>query len=161
MAAYKKKIIAFSIVVALGITVLMVCSAGSSVVEEQGQKFDNLSLPFENDSNLAAQSDDIPTTRELFFKMMFSVLLIVVLGAAVIYVSKKFGARITNLPGKKIHVIEPVSLGPRKAVHLLKIGNQGLLIGSTTENITKLADVTDALSEMESSTTKLDDNLRI
>jgi len=141
--------------------VLVVCSGSSTSSEQQKQKFDNLSLTFENDSNVATQPDDIHTTSELFFKMMLSVLLIVVLGAGAIYVSKKFGVRISNLPGKKIHVIETVSLGPRKAVHLLKIGNQGLLIGSTTESITKLADVTDVLSEMDSRTTKADDNLRI
>jgi len=86
---------------------------------------------------------------------------IVVLGAGAIYVSKKFGTRISNLPGKKIHIIETVSLGPRKTVHLLKIGSQGLLIGSTTESITKLADVTDVLSEIEPRTTKTDGDLRI
>jgi flagellar biosynthetic protein FliO len=161
VAAYKKKFVTFLIVVALGTAVLVVCSGSSTPSEQQEQKFDNLFLTFENDSNVATQPDDIPTTSELFFKMMLSVLLIVVLGAGVIYVSKKFGARISNLPGKKIHVIETVSLGPRKAVHLLKIGNQGLLIGSTTESITKLADVTDVLSEMDSRTTKTDDNLRI
>ena len=161
MATYKKKFVTFLIVVAMGTAVLVVCSGSSTSSEQQKQKFDNLSLTFENDSNVATQPDDIHTTSELFFKMMLSVLLIVVLGAGAIYVSKKFGVRISNLPGKKIHVIETVSLGPRKAVHLLKIGNQGLLIGSTTESITKLADVTDVLSEMDSRTTKADDNLRI
>ncbi len=161
MATYKKKFVTFLIVVALGTAVLVVCSGSSTSSEQQKQKFDNLSLTFENDSNIATQPDDIHTTSELFFKMMLSVLLIVVLGTGAIYVSKKFGARISNLPGKKIHVIETISLGPRKAVHLLKIGNQGILIGSTTESITKLADVTDVLSEMDSSTTKTDDNLRI
>jgi len=161
VATYKKKFVTFLIVVAMGTAVLVVCSGSSTSSEQQKQKFDNLSLTFENDSNVATQPDDIHTTSELFFKMMLSVLLIVVLGAGAIYVSKKFGVRISNLPGKKIHVIETVSLGPRKAVHLLKIGNQGLLIGSTTESITKLADVTDVLSEMDSRTTKADDNLRI
>ena len=161
MAVYKKKFVTFLIVVVLGTAVLVVCSGSSTPSEQQKKKFDNLSLTFEHDSNVATQPDEIPTTSELFFKMMLSVLLIVVLGAGVIYVSKKFGARISNLPGKKIHVIETVSLGPRKAVHLLKIGNQGLLIGSTTESITKLADVTDILSEMDSRTTKTDGNLRI
>jgi flagellar biogenesis protein FliO len=161
VAAYKKKIVVFLIMVALGTAVVMFCSASSAEVKQQEQKFDNLSLPFKNDSNLPTQSDEIPTTSELFFKMMFSVLLIVVLGAAAIYVSKKFGVRISNLPGKKVQIVETVNLGPRKAVHLLKIGNQGLLIGSTTESITMLADVTDTLSEMDSSATKTDDNLRI
>ena len=160
MATYKKKFVTFLIVVALGTAVLVVCSGSSTSSEQQKQKFDNLSLTFENDSNVATQPDEIPTTSELFFKMMLSVLLIVVLGAGAIYVSKKFGSRISNLPGKKIHVIETISLGPRKTVHLLKIGNQALLIGSTTESITKLADVTDILSELDSRTTKTDDNLR-
>jgi len=82
------------------------------------------------------------------------VLLVVVLGTAAIYILKKFGARITNLPGKKVRIIETVHLGPRRAVHLLKAGNRELLIGSTTESITKLADVTDALYETDLSTTK-------
>jgi flagellar biosynthetic protein FliO len=160
VASYKKKFVTFLLVVALGTAVLVVCSGNSTPSIQQKQKFDNLSLTFENDSNVATQPDDIPTTSELFFKMMLSVLLIVALGAVAIYVSKKFGTKISNLPGKKIHVIETVSLGPRKAVHLLKIGNQGLLIGSTTESITKLADITDVLSEMDSRI-KTDDNLRI
>lgn len=81
-------------------------------------------------------------TKELFFKMMVSVLLVVGLGAAVIYVSKRLLPKITARSGKKIKVIETVYIGPHKAVHLLKIDNQCLLIGSTNETITKLADVT-------------------
>lgn len=160
MATYKKKFVTLLIVVALGTTVLGVCSGSSTPSEQQKQKFNNLSFTLENDSNAAFQPDDIPTTSELFVKMMLSVVFVVVLGTGAIYVSKKFGSRIGKLPGKKIHVIETISLGPRKTVHLLKIGNKGLLIGSTTESITKLADVTDILSELDSRTTKTDDNLR-
>lgn len=80
---------------------------------------------------------------ELFFKMMFSVVLVVVLGAAALYMSKKVLPRITNLPGKEIRILETAHLGPRKAVHLVKIGNQRLLIGSTNESISMLADVTE------------------
>ena len=75
--------------------------------------------------------------------MMSSVLLVIVLGAAAIYISKKLLPKITRLPGKEIHIVETVHLGPRKTVHLLKIGGRKLLIGSTNENITRLADVTD------------------
>ena len=56
--------------------------------------------------------------------------------------------------GKKIRIIETVHLGPRRAVHLLEAGNKQLRIGSTTESITRLADVTDALYETDLSTTK-------
>ncbi|MCH7555838.1 MAG: flagellar biosynthetic protein FliO [Planctomycetes bacterium] len=74
--------------------------------------------------------------------MMFSVLFLVVLGVAVIYVSKRFLPKITKLSGKEIRIAETVHLGPRKAVHLLEIGNRRFLIGSTNESITRLADLT-------------------
>ncbi len=133
MAAYKKKIVAFLVAVAL---------VSPSVCLGQ-------TAGFASDPNVPARADEGFGGRELFFKTMFMVVLVAVLGAAAIYVSKKFLPKITNLPGKKIRVIETAHIGPRKMVHLLKIGNQRLLIGSTNESITKLADVTDALSETE------------
>jgi len=95
-----------------------------------------------------ARADEGFGGRELFFKTMFMVVLVAVLGAAAIYVSKKLLPRITNLPGKEIRVVETVHLGPRKTVHLLRIGHQWILIGSTNEEIRKLADVTDALADL-------------
>jgi len=80
--------------------------------------------------------------------MMLSVLLVVGLGAAAIYASRKLVGRITNPPGKRIKVVETAYLGPRKAVHLLRIGDRWILIGSTNENITKLAELTsDAVTQ--------------
>jgi flagellar biogenesis protein FliO len=45
------------------------------------------------------------------------------------------------MPGKEIHIVETVHLGPRKAVHLLEIGGRRYLIGSTNEKINTLADL--------------------
>ncbi|MBA7652085.1 hypothetical protein ES703_59914 [subsurface metagenome] len=142
VAAYKKKIVAFLVAVAL-------VSPSVCLGQTDG---------FANDPNYSLSSANSPGTLAMFFKMMLSVLLVVALGAAAIYISKKFLPSITNPNGKKIRVIETAHIGPRKMVHLLKIGNQQLLIGSTSENITKLADVTDALSEMDLSATKTDNN---
>ncbi|MBN2270094.1 MAG: flagellar biosynthetic protein FliO [Sedimentisphaerales bacterium] len=94
-----------------------------------------------SDPNLSASTNSAGT-RELFFKMMASVVLVVVLGAVAIYASKRLAGKIANLPGKKIKIVETAHLGPKKAVHLIKIGDLYLLIGSTNDNITKLADVT-------------------
>jgi len=149
---YKKKIVVFLITVALGSGVLLLCSGQSHTdetklvlaegeTEENNSKTKTDSL-FENDSDFSMSKKDRPSTRELFFKMIVSVLLLVALGAGAIYVSKRLGAKITNLPGKKIRIAETVHLGPRKAVHLLEIGNRRLLIASTNENITRLADLT-------------------
>jgi len=170
VAAYKKKIVAFLVAVALVSgalaapayakeTALQKKGPAQSTTGEQAKPLsDNSSSLFANDPNFSLSSANSLGTREMFFKMMLSVLLVIALGVAAIYISKKFLPRITNLPGKKIRVIETAHIGPRKMVHLLKIGNQRLLIGSTNESITKLADVTDALSEMDLSATETDNN---
>ena len=95
-----------------------------------------------NDPNSLSSTSAGAGTRELFFKMMLSVLLVVGLGAAAIYASRKLMGRIANPPGKRIKVVETAYLGPRKAVHLLRIGDRWILVGSTNENITKLAELT-------------------
>ncbi len=140
---YRKKIVVFLITVALGSGVLLVCSARSATdgAELENSKSKSNSL-FENDPTFSTMTGDKPGIRELFFKMMFSVLFLVVLGVAAIYVSKRFLPKITKLPGKEIRIAETVHLGPRKAVHLLEVGERRFLIGSTNENITRLADLT-------------------
>jgi len=119
---------------------LAIEGAESKVVNQQS-RFEAGAL-FANDPNFSARVSDNSATRELFFKTMLAVLLVIVLGAAAIYTSKKLLPRITNLPGKRIHILETVHLGPRKTVHLIEVGGQQLLIGSTNENITTLADLT-------------------
>jgi len=82
--------------------------------------------------------------REFIYKMLLSILVVAGLGAGVVYVSKKLLPKISNLPGKQIRVIETHHLGPRKSIHLISAGSRRLLIGSTSETITILADVTDS-----------------
>ena len=148
---YRKKIVVFLITVTLGSGVLLVCSAQSptdgrelvsaeAVAGLENSKSQSDSL-FENDSNISTRKSDRPSSRELFFKMMVSVLFLIALSAAAIYVSKRFLPKITNLSGKEIRITETVHLGPRKAVHLLEVGERRFLIGSTNENITRLADL--------------------
>ncbi|MCX5638160.1 MAG: flagellar biosynthetic protein FliO [Planctomycetota bacterium] len=149
MAICKRKVVAALIIISVGIGALAVRSGQSATnrPERENSKLDASSL-FAGDPNFSARSDSTFSSQEMFFKLMLSVLLVAVLGAAAIYASKKLLPRITNLPGKKIRIVETVHLGPRKAVHLLEIGNQRFLIGSTNESITKLADVTYAFAEL-------------
>ncbi len=151
---YKKKIIVFLITIALGSGVLLVCSAksatdGTELVSAEAEAVAGLENSksksnslFENAPDFPTRTGDEPGIRELFFKMMLSVLFLVVLGVAAIYVSKKFLPKITKLPGKEIRIAETVHLWPRKAVHLLEVGERRFLIGSTNESITRLADLT-------------------
>jgi flagellar biosynthetic protein FliO len=156
---YRKKIVVFLITVTLGSGVLLVCSARPATDGTELENSPVLASPqvrakskvgslFANDPNFSSRPDGSAGNQELFFKMMLSVLFVVALGAAAIYVSKKFLPKITNLSGKEIRIAETVHLGPRKAVHLLEIGNRRLLIGSTNENITRLADLTSAFADL-------------
>jgi flagellar biogenesis protein FliO len=100
-------------------------------------------LSFLSDPNLAGVTEMDLGNRELFARMALSVVLVVVLGAAVLYVSKTVLPKVAKRPGKEIHIIETAYLGPRKALHLVEVGSQKLLIASTNENVTTLAHVTD------------------
>jgi flagellar biosynthetic protein FliO len=158
VASHKKKIVAFLVVAVVGSVALRICTAGSATTEQKKPSPKNSCSLFAKDPNLLTKAAHSPDIGALFLRTMLAVLLVAVLGAAVIYVSKRFLPRITNLAGKKIHVIETIHLGPRKAVHLLKIGNRQLLIGSSSENITMLADITDISSETDLSATQIDNN---
>jgi flagellar biosynthetic protein FliO len=98
------------------------------------------------DSNSQPSYNEFGVTggREFFYKMLLSILVVIGLGIAVVYVSKKIMPRITNLPGKQIRIVETAHLGPRKGIHLVQVGTRRLLIASTDETITMLAEVTDS-----------------
>ncbi|MHC4531731.1 MAG: FliO/MopB family protein [Planctomycetota bacterium] len=149
MGLSKKKIVVFLMVIALCSGMALIYSAQSGTKESTKSSFDNSDPLYSNLPNLTIRPDGNLDAGGLFFKMILMVLLVVVFGVAAIYLSKKLLPRLTNLPGKRIRVSETVHLSPRKAIHLIKIGKQTLLIGSTNENITKLADVTDQLSEAD------------
>lgn len=94
-----------------------------------------------SDSDLTQQPGLGLDNGKLFLKMIGSIVLVVALAVAALYVSKKVLPKVTNAAGKEIRVMETAYLGPRKALHLVAIGNQKLLIGSTNENIATLAHI--------------------
>jgi flagellar biosynthetic protein FliO len=149
MTGFRKKIIVCCVTVILGCSVLLVCSAKSATeaTELKNSESKSNSL-FENDTNLLKSTEKESGTRELFFKFMVSVLFLAALGVGGIYISKRFLPKISNLSGKEIRVVETIHLGPRKAIHLLEIGERRFLVGSTNENITKLADLTSAFTQL-------------
>jgi len=103
---------------------------------------------FTQDTDLTGGSGFAGGSGKLFLRAMLAVLFVIVLGVGAIYVSRRLLPRIINAPGKKIRVVETAHLGPKKAVHMIEVGNRRFLLGSTAENITKLADITDDLIEL-------------
>ena len=159
---YRKKFVVFLVVLMLVIPLGRIVLSIQSPPElsqdsqdryvEQGNLKSKVDFLFVDDPNFSTDSNKSTSKlfgggRELFFKMMLSILLVIALGAVAIYVSRKVLPRFTNLPGKQIHILETHYLGPKKAVHLIEVDNQRLLIGSTNENITLLAELTCALTE--------------
>jgi len=84
--------------------------------------------------------------QDLMKRFVYVILLVILLGAAAYYLTKKLLPKLTVTQGKNISIIETVHLGPNKLLHLIQVGdNRRLLIGSTNENINILADVTESL----------------
>lgn len=141
MGLAKKKIGAFLLAVVLFSAATFVYAAQPDAGETAKP------LVGKSDSLYGSETDTDLDAGGLFFRMILMVLMVIVLGVAAVYLSKKVLPKLSGLPGKRIQVIETVHLGQRKAMHLIKVGTQTLLIGSTNENITKLADVTGQLAE--------------
>jgi len=160
---FKKKNIVLLIAVALVAGVLVICSAQPASDGTESEKSqpdpnqpqtarESINSPlFANDPNFFSGSDFNSGGALFSIKAVIAVLFVLALFIVAIYVSKKLLPKITNLSGKEIRIVETVHLGPRKAVHLLEIGNRRLLIGSTNENITKLADLTGDLMDLSAS----------
>jgi flagellar biosynthetic protein FliO len=110
---------------------------------------DKVGSLFARDPNFFSDSHSRVGTGELVVRMLVVVAIVGGLGAAAIYVSKRFLPKLTNLPGKQIRVVETTHLGPRKALHLVEVSGRRLVLGSTAEHITMLADVTYPLSEID------------
>ncbi len=118
--------------------------ARSTDGEKAAAPVSDTDVSFLSDQDLSDSTGPALGSRELFFKMMLSVALVAVLAVAAFYVSKKILPKVTNAPGKEIRVVETTYLGPRKMLHLVQVGNQKLLVGSTNDTIATLAHIDDA-----------------
>lgn len=78
---------------------------------------------------------------DLFLRMMLAVGVVAGLGVGALYLSRKVLPRMVNTTGREIRIVETTCLGPRKALHLVEVGHQRLLIASTTDRITMLTPV--------------------
>ena len=164
----RKKLILLSAAIALsgGLLTIRLTVPDTNAMGSENSKSDthrtaamnesNINSLFASDSNFSGKSGYEAASRELYFKTIIAVLFVLVLGIAAVYVSKKILPKITNLPGKEIHLVETAHLGPRKSVHLLEIGSRRFLIGSTNERINILADLNPMF--INPSNQEIDDN---
>jgi len=96
---------------------------------------------FAREPNFAFGADRQFDTEGIYWRMMLAVLLVLALGIAAYYVSKKLGGKIVNLPNRQIKLVETLYLGSRKALHLIKVGDKSIIIGTTPTTITRISDL--------------------
>jgi flagellar biosynthetic protein FliO len=149
ISVLKRRIVVFAALLVLGGTVVLIGRSNSVTqpINQENIKLNKGTTPMDEGS-FSKQFANNLGNQELFFKMTISIILVIVLGGLGLYLSKRFLPRITNAPGKEIHVLETAYLGSKKAVHLVEVGNQRFLIGSTEERITTLADVTETAPDL-------------
>jgi flagellar biogenesis protein FliO len=120
---------------------------GDFSVPSNPEKVQGNDLDLRSEPGPSGQQAVVPGGREFFYKMLASVSLVIAFGVAAIYVSRKLLPRIANLPGKQIRIVETAYIAPRKGIHLIQVGARRLLIASTNETITMLADVTESAAD--------------
>ncbi len=83
---------------------------------------------------------------DLISRTLVSVVIVLVLGVAAWIVTRKVLPR-TFQQGRRMNVAETVHLGPKKTVHLLKVGKQEFLVGAAGDNVTMLTELMPQSSE--------------
>lgn len=91
-----------------------------------------------------------------FFNIMVSVSLKLLIVLLLIYLAafffQKFDIGSLRKTQKNMQIIETLALTPRRALYLIKVGNQSILIGATDQSVTLIKEIDDMLekSELES-----------
>ncbi len=86
---------------------------------------------------------------DLLGHSLAAVLVILVLGAAAIFVIKRLLPRLGISQGRRVSVLETVYLGPRKSLYVVQVGDRTLLVSGTRERLGLLADVTGSVPPAE------------
>ncbi|HDS83739.1 MAG TPA: hypothetical protein ENN97_00855 [Phycisphaerales bacterium] len=85
--------------------------------------------------------------RQFFYMIGF----VALIGLGAWLVCRKLGGGSVG-GGRTIRIGETVRLGPRKSLHLIRVGSRTLLVGATGEQVSLLADVSDHVSVDEGKT---------
>jgi len=79
----------------------------------------------------------------LLWKMLASVVIIGVLAGLAFFVLRRLGSKLKIAPGRKIKLVETLSLGPGKAIHLVEIESAKILLSTTKTGVSMLTTLDD------------------
>ena len=86
----------------------------------------------------------------LLWESLAATIVILVLGGVSLFVVKRVMPRLGVGRGKRLALMETLSLGSQKSVHLIQVGDRRLLVGASRDGVRMLADVTDAIPPEDS-----------
>jgi len=109
---------------------------------------------FKAEPNATPGAADKTPTSDAVKRLLAAIVIVLVVGSAAIWASKKYLPKIAAAKGKNIKLIETVTLAPQRHVHIIEVGTQKFLIGSSVDSVRMLADVTLALTDENEQTQK-------
>ncbi|NLC08054.1 MAG: FliO/MopB family protein [Syntrophomonadaceae bacterium] len=103
------------------------------------------------------QVQEPPGVGGLLFKILVSVLVIVILSYGLI---RLFGKGLKLQGGTWISILDHVSLGPNRGIYLVDIGGKVLVLGMTDHNMVKIMEIEDdaIIAEMRLDQSSFDDS---
>ena len=121
------------------------CAGAAAADAEQAAAEPNKQSIFSDGKSLYDKPQDSETSEDLLtgalLRVIAAIVVVVVLGIAALYGSRTILPKLSSAQGKQIRIVETVHLGSRKTLHLVEIRDQQILIGSTSDRISKLADI--------------------
>ncbi len=106
--------------------------------------------PSQGPSFWAGDKLDYRTREDLslpWAQMAASILVLVVLGAAALLVTRKVLPRIRPAAGRTVRVIETTYVAPRQALHLVEVGQKRYLLAGTKDGLSLLSEVAGGFEE--------------
>ena len=93
---------------------------------------------------------DTISTVSLGFGVFLKLGIVVLLIYVSLYLLKRWSGAATAIPHNRLAVLESAHLSPRQALHLVRVGEQVLLIGATDAAVNVLAQLDGRLAELPS-----------
>lgn len=102
------------------------------------------------------RNQDGPSAAGTLWKMLAYVVVILVLGAGAMVVTKKVLPRLRSGGGGQMAVTETVHLGAAATVHLLEVDGRRFMVGATRERVSMLAELGGTFPDIEDLARKMD-----
>ena len=93
-------------------------------------------------SGFVKRTEGASDVRAMLYKLCAAMGTVLILGGVAMYVLRVVMPKFGPVKQKRVKIVEVHHLGGRKMLHLVEVGHRQLLVGSTPNQVSMLADVT-------------------